>query len=228
MDILSIIIVFIGIISSIISILTGIPQIIYSFITNIPKIKKFIAWARNEEYKVQLTGRKKYHLFEPNMKQLKTEIRKKYNGIGRDSTKGDNWLVVLIQDMQAPFKITILDEQDMDDFHAVPTECMVTITLQGSVNFKYRDSFENKKFINIMNDLFKIIEKMENKVPIIESYLIKATFDDGFKREPFISSVKIDKCEDTKVEIKKKIISINSQSSNNLYKCLKKNIFKII
>lgn len=142
-----------------------------------------------------------------------------------------NSLVVLIENMQAPYEILIInDEGEYDVGSVLKTENIVDIALMGSIEFRYRESDDNDYYFNTLNKLFDIIEHTINEKPNYSFFTLQADLENNFEKIPFITEHDKDECEDTKIDIDKsaKFIKINSKTKDNLYKCLKKNIYKIL
>ena len=195
-----------------------------------PYIKRIYAWVTNKKYKVQLRGIKKYSIESIDINSIKELLFKEFNQINIISQK-TNSLVVLIENMQAPYEILIInDEGEYDVNNKLRTENIVDITLIGSIEFRYRESDDNDYYFNTINKLFDIIERTINEKPTYSFFTLQADLKNNFKEIPFITEHDKEECEDTKIDIDKstKFIKINSKTKDNLYKCLKKNIYKIL
>lgn len=195
-----------------------------------PYIKRIYAWVTNKKYKVQLRGIKKYSIESIDINSIKELLFKEFNQINIISQK-TNSLVVLIENMQAPYEILIInDEGEYDVNNKLRTENIVDIALIGSIEFRYRESDDNDYYFNTLNKLFDIIERTINEKPTYSFFTLQADLKNNFKEIPFITEHDKEECEDTKIDIDKstKFIKINSKTKDNLYKCLKKNIYKIL
>lgn len=195
-----------------------------------PYIKRIYAWVTNKKYKVQLRGIKKYSIESIDINSIKELLFKEFNQINIISQK-TNLLVVLIENMQAPYEILIInDEGEYDVNNKLRTENIVDIALIGSIEFRYRESDDNDYYFNTLNKLFDIIERIINEKPTYSFFTLQADLKNNFKEIPFITEHDKEECEDTKIDIDKstKFIKINSKTKDNLYKCLKKNIYKIL
>lgn len=195
-----------------------------------PYIKRIYAWVTNKKYKVQLRGIKKYSIESIDINSIKELLFKEFNQINIISQK-TNSLVVLIENMQAPYEILIInDEGEYDVNNKLRTENIVDIALIGSIEFRYRESDDNDYYFNTLNKLFDIIECTINEKPTYSFFTLQADLKNNFKEIPFITEHDKEECEDTKIDIDKstKFIKINSKTKDNLYKCLKKNIYKIL
>lgn len=195
-----------------------------------PYIKRIYAWVTNKKYKVQLRGIKKYSIESIDINSIKELLFKEFNQINIISQK-TNSLVVLIENMQAPYEILIInDEGEYDVNNKLRTENIVDIALIGSIEFRYRESDDNDYYFNTLNKLFDIIERIINEKPTYSFFTLQADLKNNFKEIPFITEHDKEECEDTKIDIDKstKFIKINSKTKDNLYKCLKKNIYKIL
>lgn len=195
-----------------------------------PYIKRIYAWVTNKKYKVQLRSIKKYSIESIDINSIKELLFKEFNQINIISQK-TNSLVVLIENMQAPYEILIInDEGEYDVNNKLRTENIVDIALIGSIEFRYRESDDNDYYFNTLNKLFDIIERIINEKPTYSFFTLQADLKNNFKEIPFITEHDKEECEDTKIDIDKstKFIKINSKTKDNLYKCLKKNIYKIL
>lgn len=195
-----------------------------------PYIKRIYAWVTNKKYKVQLRGIKKYSIESIDINSIKELLFKEFNQIKIISQK-TNSLVVLIENMQAPYEILIInDEGEYDVNNELRTENIVDIALIGSIEFRYRESDDNDYYFNTLNKLFDIIEHTINEKPTYSFFTLQVDLKNNFKEIPFITEHDKEECEDTKIDIDKstKFIKINSKTKDNLYKCLKKNIYKIL
>lgn len=195
-----------------------------------PYIKRIYAWVTNKKYKVQLRGIKKYSIESIDINSIKELLFKEFNQIKIISQK-TNSLVVLIENMQAPYEILIInDEGEYDVNNELRTENIVDIALIGNIEFRYRESDDNDYYFNTLNKLFDIIEHTINEKPTYSFFTLQVDLKNNFKEIPFITEHDKEECEDTKIDIDKstKFIKINSKTKDNLYKCLKKNIYKIL
>lgn len=195
-----------------------------------PYIKRIYAWVTNKKYKVQLRGIKKYSIESIDINSIKELLFKEFNQIKIISQK-TNSLVVLIENMQAPYEILIInDEGEYDVNNELRTENIVDIALIGNIEFRYRESDDNDYYFNTLNKLFDIIEHTINEKPTYSFFTLQVELKNNFKEIPFITEHDKEECEDTKIDIDKstKFIKINSKTKDNLYKCLKKNIYKIL
>lgn len=185
-----------------------------------PYLKRIWVWIINKPYKLRVFGFKTYDLTTINLETIKKQIYDEYDYVKLISEK-KNSLIILIDDMQAPYEILISNDDN---------ETQIKITLIGNVKLKYRFSEENEKIFNTLNELFEIIEIIINKKHNYSLYSLEADFKNNFKKKPFTTEHLKEKCENTKVNLDRnsKFIKINSKSKDNLSRCLKKNIHKII
>lgn len=222
------------------SILIGSPlfgillDISYAHLKNkTPYIKRILAWITNKKYKVQLRGIKKYSTKSIDINTIKKLLFEEFGQINIVSQK-TNSLVVLIENMQAPYEIFITTNEGEidieDEYQEEHIENIVDIALMGSIEFRYRESDNNDIYFNILNKLFDIIEHTIDKKPAYSFFTLQADLENNFKKRPFITEHDKDECEDTNLDIDKsaKFIKINSKTKDNLYKCLKKNIYKVL
>ena len=179
-------------------------------------------------------GVKKYNVKKIDINNIKKSIFKEFNHFNVISQKS-NSLVILIEDMQAPYEILITTDErevDIDEYGFEPKNIhtVVDIALMGSIEFRYRESDDNDKYFNVLNKLFDIIEQTINEKPTYSFFTLQADLKYNFKVKPFITEHDKDECEDTKLDIDKssKFIKINSRTKDNLHKCLKKNVYKVL
>lgn len=199
-----------------------------------PYLKRLYSWIMNIPYKVQIMGVKKYNVEEIEINNIKKLIFNEFNHFNVVSQKS-NSLVILIEDMQAPYEILITTDEgefgiDEDEFEPKNIHIVVDIALIGSIEFRYRESDDNDKYFNVLNKLFDIIEQTINEKPIYSFFTLQADLKNNFKVKPFLTEHDKDECEDTKLDIDKssKFIKINSRNKDNLHKCLKKNVYKVL
>ena len=193
-----------------------------------PYLKRICSWLMNIPYKVQIMGVKKYNVEEIDINNIKELIFKEFNYYNVVSQKS-NSLVILIEDMQAPYEFLITtDEGEIDieeeGFESKNIYTVVDIALMGSIEFRYRESDNNDKYFNVLNKLFDIIEQTINEKPTYSFFTLQADLKNNFKVKPFITEHDKKECENTKVNLDKstKFIKINSKNKDNLYKCFKK------
>ncbi len=199
-----------------------------------PYLKRIGSWLRNISYKVQIMGVKKYNVEEISINNIKELIFNEFNYYNVVSQKS-NFLVILIEDMQAPYEILITTNEGESDiqergFESKNICTVVDIALMGSIEFRYRESDNNDKYFNVLNKLFDIIEQTINEKPTYSFFTLQADLKNNFKVKPFITEHDKEECEDTKLDIDKssKFIKINSRNKDNLHKCLKKNVYKVL
>lgn len=179
-----------------------------------------------------MKGTKKYNINLIDISKIKNLLFEEFNQIKIISQK-TNSLIVLIENMQAPYEILITNtegEINLEEEFMNYIENIVDITLIGSVEFRYRESDNNDKYFNVLNKLFDIVEQSINKKPSYSFFTLQADLKNNFKKRAFISEHNKDECEDTTLNLDKsaKFIKINSRTKDNLYKCLKKNIYKVL
>lgn len=218
MDLLTII----GLIGSLSGIFGVLPAVAY-FTEKLPSIKKILYKIFNKTYFAKINASKEYTLEKYNLKPIKMKIHEKYD-INKINLPKKNSMIISIKNMQSPYKILFL--RDLND----STNIMkVNINLEGEVKFTYRNSDNNKEYLNIVDELFTIIEEEFKVTPEFKWYSLNI-HTEKLKNKPFKDSFEIINCKDTKIEIDKttKFMKINSDSINNLIYCLNSNIKKII
>ena len=184
-----------------------------------PYIKRVYAWVINKKYKVQLRGIKKYSIDSIDINSIKRLIFEEFDQIKIISQK-TNSLVVLIENMQAPYEILLMNNEGEDGINnELKTENIVEIALMGSIEFRYREYDDNDNYFNTLNKLFDIIEHTINEKSNYSFFTLQADLENNFKEKPFITEHDKEECEDTKIDIDKsaKFIKINSKTKDNLY-----------
>ena len=117
----------------------------------------------NKKYKVQLRDIKKYSIDSIDINSIKRLIFEEFDQIKIISQK-TNSLVVLIENMQAPYEILLMNNEGEDGINnELKTENIVEIALMGSIEFRYREYDDNDNYFNTLNKLFDIIEHTINE-----------------------------------------------------------------
>lgn len=211
-----------GIIGSIAGIIT-VPTAISFYTNKFPFIKKIWFKILQKQYNVKIKGVKEYNLFSYDLKLIKSAILYKYPQT-EITTPKKNSMTVLIKDMQAPYKISFLQ-----DYNSSEDLLKVKIVLNGTIKFSYRNSNKNNKNLNMIDGIFTIIEEQNQRMPKYKWFSLEA-YTSKLENKPFKESFEIITCEDTKIEIdkKNKYMKINSDSIFNIINCLNSNIIKII
>ena len=115
-----------------------------------PYIKRVYAWVINKKYKVQLRGIKKYSIDSIDINSIKRLIFEEFDQIKIISQK-TNSLVVLIENMQAPYEILLMNNEGEDGINnELKTENIVEIALMGSIEFRYREYDDNDNYFNTL------------------------------------------------------------------------------
>ena len=95
-----------------------------------------------------MKGTKKYNINLIDISKIKNLLFEEFNQIKIISQK-TNSLIVLIENMQAPYEILITNtegEINLEEEFMNYIENIVDITLIGSVEFRYRESDNNDKY----------------------------------------------------------------------------------
>lgn len=209
-----------AIVSALITIVS-VPSLIAYYTDRLPGIRKILYVLFNKSFNVKIKGVKEYHSFNYDLKLIKKIIHRKYP-IKEINIPKKNSMIILMKNMQAPYKILFLSE-----YNQSKELTKVKITLEGEVKFSYR--LNENKYINVVDELFSLIE---------EEYLCKNTFKwfsfevytKKLEEKPLKNTFEIINCENLNIEIDKinKYMKINSNSINNVMTCLNSNIKKII
>ena len=209
-----------AIVSAIITIISA-PSLIAYYTNRFPSIRKILYVLFNKSFNVKIKGVKEYYPFNYDLKLIKKSIHRKYP-VKEINIPKKNSMIILMKNMQAPYKILFMSE-----YKQSKKLIKVKITLEGEVKFSYR--LNENKYINVVDELFSLIE---------EEYLCKNTFKwfsleaytKKLKEKPLKNTFETINCENLSIEIDKinKYMKINSNSINNILKCLDSNIKKII
>ena len=210
---------------TIISIIVTIIAILIEIIKKIrlSHVKKIWFEIFNRQYYVKIKGVKEYDLFSHDLKLIKRIILEKYPKTEIRTPK-KNSMIVTIKEMQAPYKISF-----MPNYKSTGETLKIKITLEGTIKFSYRNTKSNKKNLNILDNLFTIIEEQHQIVPKFKWFSLEA-YANELNDKPFKNDFKRISCEDTNIEIDKtnNFMKINSESINNIIDCLNSNIESII
>ena len=198
----------------------GIPSAIAWYTNYLPQIKIIVYILLHKTFKIRIKGIKEYRLECYDIKDIENQIRKKFRKVNKISG-GNNYIIVLIEDMSAPYKILILDES-----YDVENKYNIRISLEGAIDISYYMSEDNFKYLDVLDKLFELIEERYSLRSCYKLFTLEAIVNEKFLSK----DIKLNECEDTNVEIdsNNKFLRINSNSINNIYKCLKKNIKYII
>lgn len=216
------IITTLSIIGSLAGIFGVLPAVAY-YTDRLPIIKKNLYKLLNKTYFAKINASKEYQLSKYNLTQIKMKIHKKYD-INKINIPKKNSMIISIKNMESSCKILFLK-----DFKENNETVKVNISLEGEVKFTYRNSNNNAKYLNIIDELFTIIEEESKITPQFKWYSLNIHTEE-LENKPFTDSYKIITCENTKIEIDEteKFMRINSDSIHNIMYCLNSNIEKII
>lgn len=183
-------------------------------------------WYRifNKKFMIKIVTTRKYPKFDFKINDLKENIQTKVmeNNTGIDDQKyGINYIQILIKNLQAPYLIKFMPEADPthDD-----ERITVTISLLGTINFRYNDNLDNRKYLSDIEEFFKIIESTYNIHSTFENYNLISTKSEYSGNE---TSNEIIKKDNSVINIGKNIINIHSTSLTKLYDVYKKNVSAI-
>jgi hypothetical protein len=216
-----------GIVVTVIFGVIGIPSFVYYVGDKIPFLKSCNYWLRNKKIKVKIKSIRKYPFIDVNITSLKTFL---INEISTDNKKienlifGKNYLELLLPDMQAPFRITIspeiVDVSDNEEIERIE----VVIDLVGTIEFRYREDMDNRKYLTFIDNFFKIFQKKYEIQPSYENYSIRSTLTDFNESWSMCLTQKEG---GMSIHIGTKVLDINSNTLFSLYDVYKKNIANI-
>lgn len=222
----------IGLLSSVLGILGVICTAILEIHDRIPRkyLKKAWYWVSNKKVKVKLKSIKKYpslNCSSIKIKDLKKRVEKslkqkqiKFEG---HQFYGKNYIEFSFED-KLPYLITFEPSVSFEGEETIEDGTIVTITIRGTLEFVYREDLDNRSYLDIIEDLFKIIE---------DYYDVKSSFEDHRLRSTFSNfedtgmELKTKEKNGIRVTISKKILTINSTRISSVYGQYKKNISAI-
>ena len=193
-------------------------------------LKKLYYFLWNKEFKVKMKSLKKYPsltLNQINTDELVNTIKKEFKEKDRQfegpQLRGKNYIELFLRDMQAPFFIAFKPSFSIDDHGKEIQEGIdTTIDLKGTIKFLYRDDLDNKKYLNIMEDIFEIMEETYHVKSNFVNYELISTLTD-FKEDWKTIQTKEEE-NDTKIKIGNNILGIYSKKPYSLYDFYKKNV----
>lgn len=211
-----------GLIGTIVSIVIGIIALILQITDKIPEkyARKFWYKISNKKFKIKINTMKKYPRFDIKIDALKINIQNKLRemDIGiEDQVYASNYIQILLKNLQAPYLIKFMPEVDPNHPERRTT---VTINLLGTIDFRYNDNIDNRRYITDIDEFFKIIEATHNVHANYENYNLISTKLDYISEQTSNETIKEDS---SVINIGNDIINIHSRSLPKLYDVFKKN-----
>lgn len=185
---------------------------------------RFIYWIKNKKFSIKISSTRKYPKFETQTSALTRKIEDYFLSNHKKIEyikNGNNFIQVLFENAQAPYMIWFTPEVD-DYMEEERTE--VKIRLLGTINFRYNEDSDNKKHLDNIESMYKIIETYYNINPSFEDYNLLSTSVDF--NENWDSAKKKD-VESGTVFIGSKVLNIHIKMLSKLYDIYKQNITQI-
>lgn len=183
-------------------------------------VKKLLYLILNKKFKIKISAIRKYPQFDWKINEVKKEIQSKLleQEVGIDNqVYAKNYIQILIKDLQAPYLIKF--EHDVDPYN--PDErTTVSISLLGTIDFRYNDNLDNRKYLSDIEDFFKIIESVHKVHFTYENYNL-VSIKPEYKGHQ--TSNKIVKKDNSTINIGESMLNIHSTSLTKLYDVFKKN-----
>jgi hypothetical protein len=220
--------VILGILGIAVGIIFGLPAFLPWVSDNIPLIKKINYWLINKRIKIKISSMRKYPIFPYTMIELQRYLNQQLCENGKKIENflfGNNYIELLLTDSQAPFRIMLAPEiLDSNDSEESIKRLEVSINLVGTIDFRYRNDLDNRKYLETINELFQLIEKKYGLGSTFENYSIKSSLTD-FNETWDICSTKTEN--GSIIRIGKKVLEINTKQLMPLYDLYKKNVSNI-
>jgi hypothetical protein len=130
----------------------------------------------NKDFKIDISGKKKYKEFKPSIAKLKAHIEQDFKKSGqRIEIFGNGFLQIQINNMQAPYLITFAAEVADRDLETGRIEAYIDYF--GTLDCRYND--KNKKIYFVMLErLFKLIEDTFDIRPRYTNYHLSAALSE--------------------------------------------------
>lgn len=213
----------VGLMLAVISIILGVPGFIIVLGDRVSFLKKANYFLTNKKFKSKISATRKYPYFSPEMRGIKEKIDLNFKNKSEKidfQNRGSNYIQLLLKDMQAPYFIKFMPEPD----HHSERRTIVQIKLLGTLNFRYREDLDNKKYLRDIEELFRIIESTHQIIPSFEDYNLISTFSEFKETSPKNKKIKN---ESSIVNIGEHVLNIHSTSLNHVYDVNKKHLTDI-
>lgn len=213
-----------GLIIGILGLIVGLPSFIYFLGDRISLLRKWNYLLRNTKFKSKINAIRKYPNFKYDIKELKSKIDEKFIKMGEQiefQKVSKNYIEIYFKDKQAPYLIKIMP--DIDHFET-EERINISIKLLGTIDFRYREEIDNKKYLRDIEEFFKVIESLYNINPVYENYNMISTLS-GFEEE-WNKQERIED-ENSVINIGKHVINIYSSSLTHVYDANKKYLINI-
>lgn len=217
---------WIGGIASIITIIGAIYALWKKLPSKYIKIAKY--YILNKKIKVKFKSIKHYPSLNPdsiNTKDLKEIIKSKLKNKRIDlegrQLYGKNYIQISIKDSQAPYFISFNPLVSYEGEEVIEEGTEIIIELKGTIEFVYREEVDNKEYLELVQDLFDIIEEKYDIKPSFKDYQLRSTLSDFNEKW---KDVKTKENNGAKISIGEKVLAIDSTRFSPIYRLYKENI----
>lgn len=193
--------------------------------------KKFYYFLFNKKIKIKIKSIKKYPELKIDLVDT-NKLKKVIEGDFKDKTLvlegfqivGSNYLELYFKNTQAPYFIQFQPIISYEGEKTIEEGIEIIIELKGIIEFFYREDMDNLKYLEIIEDLFDIIEKEYEIKPIYVDHMFKSTLSDFQENW---DTLKTKESDGIKISIGKKVLDIHSKKISPIYRSYKKNISSI-
>ncbi|WP_424355399.1 hypothetical protein [Methanobacterium sp. MBAC-LM] len=217
---------WIGGLASVITIIGAILEAWKKIPSKYIKIAKY--YILNKKVKVKFKSVKHYPSLNSNSintKELKTILKSKLN---RDQIEleghqlyGKNYIQLLVKDSQAPYFISFQPLVTYEGDEVIEEGTEIKIELKGTIEFVYREEVDNKEYLELVENLFEIIEEKYDIKPSFKDYQFRSTLSDFNEKW---ENVKTKEKNGAKISIGEKVLAIDSTRFTPIYRLYKENI----
>ncbi len=190
------------------------------------KIAKY--YVLNKKVKVKFKSVKHYSSLDLNLintKELKNILKSKLNNkqivLEGRQLHGKNYVQISIKDSQAPYFISFQPLVTYEGDETIEEGTEIKIELNGTIEFVYREEVDNKEYLELVEDLFEIIEEKYDIKPSFQDYHFRSTLSDFNEKW---ENVKIKEKNGAKISIGEKVLAIDSTRFTPIYRLYKENI----
>jgi len=217
---------WLGGISSIIGICGLILEIWKKIPSKYGRIAKY--YLINKKVKVKFKSVKHYPSLDTDLiktKELKNYFKSKLQNkqleLEGQQLYGKNYILLSLKDSQAPYFISFNPLITYEGEETIEDGTEIKIELKGTIEFVYREEVDNKEYLEVVEDLFQIIEDKYDIKPSFQDYQFRSTLSDFNEKW---ENVKIKEKNGTKVSIGEKVLAIDSTRFTPIYRLYKENI----
>ena len=218
---------------SIIGSIAGIVGLVLQIWKEIPYTyaKKIYYFLWNKKIKVKIKSMKKYpslDISSINTKELKQIIEKKFRAKQLQfqgyQLSGNNYIELYIKNTQAPYFIQFQPIISYEGEKTIEEGTEIIIELKGIVEFVYREDIDNMKYLEIIEDLFEVVEEKYEIKPNYTDHMFKSTLSDF---QETWDKLKTKESDGIKITIGNKVLDIHSKKISPIYRSYKKNISSV-